>query len=47
MNDTILPFDVTRPPDPMLIDVDALYHRLLRVPDIRDRRGKKYHAPFF
>lgn len=39
MNDTILPFDVPMPQDPMLLDIDALYQRLSRVKDQRDRRG--------
>jgi predicted transposase YbfD/YdcC len=46
MNNTILPFDVPMPEDPMLLDIDALYQRLSRVKDQRDRRGLNYSLAF-
>jgi predicted transposase YbfD/YdcC len=41
MQDTILPFDLVAPEEPILIDVDSLYQRFAQVTDQRQRRGKR------
>jgi predicted transposase YbfD/YdcC len=42
MNNTILPFDLTMPQEPILIDVDAFYQAFWNLTDQRSRRGVRY-----
>jgi hypothetical protein len=42
MQDTILPFDLVAPDEPLLLDVDTLYQRFAQMPDPRQRRGTRY-----